>query len=149
MRTARQAEKAGRLAWIYEDTANQKPGGKGVASKFKSAWKLTTGEQGLLSALIAWREDESHRLDRPRSWILPDKVMVALARRAPAHIAQLKQIEGLPEAIIRKRGQRLIELLADARSRKTTAYFGQPLLAAWNGIGWPRWHRVLKPSQRN
>lgn len=41
--------------------------------------------------------------------------MVALSRRAPDHIAQLKQIEGLPEAIIRKRGQRLIELLAEAR----------------------------------
>ena len=111
-----QSEEAGRLAWIYEDTGNQKPGGKGVATKFKSAWKLSTGEQALLNALIVWREDESHRLDRPRSWILPDKVMVSLARRAPDHIAQLKHIEGLPEAIIRKRGQRLIEVLAEARS---------------------------------
>ena len=111
-----QAEEAGRLAWIYEDTANQKPGGKGVASKFKSAWKLNTGEQALLNALIVWREDESHRSDRPRSWILPDKVMVALAKRAPDHIAQLKQIDGLPEAVIRKRGQRLIEVLAKASS---------------------------------
>ena len=113
-----QAEKAGRLAWIYEDTANQKPGGKGVASKFKSAWKLNTDEQALLDALIVWREDESHQLDRPRSWILPDKVMMALARRAPDHIAQLRQIDGLPEAIIRKRGQRLIDLLAEARSNE-------------------------------
>ena len=111
-----QSEEAGRLAWIYEDTGNQKPGGKGVATKFKSAWKLSTGEQALLNALIVWREDESHRLDRPRSWILPDKVMVALARRAPDHIAQLKHIEGLPEAIIRKRGQRLIDVLTEARS---------------------------------
>ena len=137
------------MAWIYEDTANQKPGGKGVASKFKSAWKLSTGEQGLLNALIVWREDESHRLDRPRSWILPDKVMVALSRRAPDHIAQLKQIEGLPEAIIRKRGQRLIECSQRREAAKTTACFGQPLLAALNEIGWPRWHRALKRSQRN
>ncbi len=110
-----QAEEAGRLGWIYEDTANQRPGGKGVASKFKSAWKLNITEQALLNALIVWREDESQRLDRPRSWILPDKVMVALAKRAPDHIAQLKQIEGLPEAIIRKRGQRLIEVLVRAK----------------------------------
>lgn len=111
-----QAEEAGRLGWIFEDTANQKPGGKGVASKFKSAWKLNTAEQSSLHALIIWREGESHRLDRPRSWILPDKVMVALARRAPDHIAQLKQIDGLGEAIIRKRGQRLIDVLAEARA---------------------------------
>ena len=109
-----QAEEVGRLEWIYEDTGNQKPGGKGVESKFKSAWKLSTGEQALLQALIVWREEESQRSDRPRSWILPDKVMVALAKRAPDHIAQLKQIDGLQDAIIRKRGQRLIDVLAEA-----------------------------------
>lgn len=116
-----QADESGRLAWIYEDTSNQKPGGKGVASKFKSAWKLNTAEQALLSALIVWREDESQRLDRPRSWILPDKVMVALARRAPDHIAQLKQIEGLQEAIIRKRGHRLIEVIAESKDQGNTS----------------------------
>lgn len=109
-----EAEDVGRLEWIYEDTGNQKPGGKGVESKFKSAWKLSTHEQALLHALIVWREAESQRLDRPRSWILPDKVMVALARLAPGHVAQLRQVDGLQEAIIRKRGQRLIDVLAEA-----------------------------------
>ena len=40
--------------------------------------------------------------------------MVALARRAPGHVAQLRQVDGLQEAIIRKRGQRLIDVLAEA-----------------------------------
>jgi ribonuclease D len=115
-----EAEASGRLAWVYEDTANQKPGGRGVASKFKSAWKLSTSEQAILSALIAWREAEAQRLDRPRSWILPDKVMVALARRAPDHASQLKQIEGLQEAVIRKRGEKLISIILESLSGSTT-----------------------------
>lgn len=109
-----EAEARQRLGWIYEDTANQKPGGKGVASKFKSAWKLSVREQSILAALIAWREGQSQRSDRPRSWVLPDKVMVSLARRAPSHISQLKNIEGLQEAVIRKRGEKLIDIIADA-----------------------------------
>lgn len=120
-----EAESSERLRWVYEDTSNQKPGGKGVASKFKSAWKLSTREQATLAALIDWREGESRRVDKPRSWVLPDKVMVSLARRAPDHIAQLKQIEGLQEAVIRKRGERLMEVIVSATSAVT------------NNVVWP------------
>lgn len=116
-----EAKERQRLAWIYEDTANQRPGGKGVASKFKSAWKLSTREQSILAALIAWREEQSQRLDRPRSWILPDKVMVSLARQAPDHISQLKTIDGLQEAVIRKRGEKLIAITSDASHTGATA----------------------------
>ena len=61
--------------------------------------------------------------------------MVALATRTPAHIAQLKQIDGLPEAIIRKSGQRLIDVLAGAREVQNESVIWQRLLAVLNGIG--------------
>lgn len=114
-----EAKSSLRLGWVYEDTSNQKPGGKGVGSKFKSAWKLSTREQAILAGLIEWREGESRRVDKPRSWILPDKVLVSLARRAPDHIAQLKQIEGLQEAVIRKRGERMIEVILSVTGAET------------------------------
>ena len=121
-----EAEDVGRLSWVYEDTAHQKPGGKGVASKFKSAWKLGTREQAILAALIIWREGESRRLDRPRSWILPDKIMVSMAKRAPDHISQLKNIDGFHESIIRKRGQRLIEVIAEASGSEVSNVIWAP-----------------------
>ena len=70
-------------------------------------------EQAILHRLIYWREEEARRLDRPRSWVIPDKVMVSLAKRQPSHMAQLSTVDGLHDAIIRKRGKRILEVIAD------------------------------------
>jgi ribonuclease D len=70
-------------------------------------------EQAILHRLIDWREEEARRLDRPRSWVVPDKVLVSLAKRQPSHIAQLSTVDGLHDAIIRKRGKRILEVIAN------------------------------------
>ena len=103
-----------RLSWVLEDTARLKLGGRGPAAKFKSAWKMSLREQAILSRLIDWREDEARRLDRPRSWVVPDKVLVTLAKRQPMHLAQLSSVDGLHDAIIRKRGKRIVEVVSGA-----------------------------------
>jgi ribonuclease D len=101
-----------RLAWVLEDTARLTLGGRGPAAKFKSAWKMKPREQVILHRLIDWREEEARRLDRPRSWVIPDKVMVSLAKRQPSHMAQLSSVDGLHDAIIRKRGKRILEIIS-------------------------------------
>tara|TARA_B100000497_G_scaffold125524_1_gene162156 strand:+ start:159 stop:1274 length:1116 start_codon:yes stop_codon:yes gene_type:complete len=111
----------GRLDWLFEDTQALKIGGKGPSAKFKSAWKLSPKEQGVLQALIDWREGEARRLDRPRSWILPDAVMTLLARKAPRHIAELTQIEGLHDAVIRKRGIAILSVIENTYSAAPSA----------------------------
>jgi len=105
-------EESQRLAWVLEDTARLTLGGRGPAAKFKSAWKMKPREQVILHRLIDWREEEARRLDRPRSWVIPDKVMVSLAKRQPSHMAQLSSIDGLHDAIIRKRGKRILEVIS-------------------------------------
>ena len=107
-------EESQRLAWVLEDTARLALGGRGPAAKFKAAWKMKPREQVILYRLIDWREDEARRLDRPRSWVIPDKVMVSLAKRQPSHMAQLSTVDGLHDAIIRKRGKRILEVISDA-----------------------------------
>ena len=69
--------------------------------------------------LIDWREEEARRLDRPRSWVVPDKVMVSLAKRQPAHMAQLSTVDGLHDAIIRKRGRRILEVISNASNAQS------------------------------
>ena len=101
-----------RLSWVVEDTARLTVGGRGPAAKFKSAWKMKPSEQVTLHRLIDWREEEARRLDRPRSWVIPDKVMVSLAKRQPLHMAQLSSVDGLHDAIIRKRGKRILEVIS-------------------------------------
>ena len=107
-------EETQRLAWVLEDTARLTLGGRGPAAKFKSAWKMKPREQVILHRLIDWREEEARRLDRPRSWVIPDKVMVSLAKRQPSHMAQLSTVDGLHDAVIRKRGKRILEVISHA-----------------------------------
>ena len=118
-----------RLSWVLEDTARLKLGGRGPAAKFKSAWKMSLREQALLSRLIDWREEEARRLDRPRSWVVPDKVLVTLAKRQPMHLAQLSSVDGLHDAIIRKRGKRIVEVVSGAIDNQTPhqAFWQSPL----------------------
>ena len=108
-----------RLAWVLEDTTRLTLGGRGPAAKFRSAWKLKPREQVILHQLIDWREEEARRLDRPRSWVIPDKVMVSLAKRQPLHMAQLSTIDGLHDAIIRKRGKRILEVISNASDHRS------------------------------
>ena len=108
-----------RLIWVLEDTARLILGGRGPAAKFRSAWKMKPRQQVILHRLIEWREEEARRLDRPRSWVIPDKVMVSLAKRQPLHIAQLTSVDGLHDAIIRKRGKRILEVISDASDDKS------------------------------
>ena len=108
-----------RLSWVLEDTARLKLGGRGPAAKFKSAWKMSLREQAILSRLIDWREEEARRLDRPRSWVVPDKVLVTLAKHQPMHLAQLSSVDGLHDAIIRKRGKRIVEVVSSAIDNQT------------------------------
>ena len=77
-------------------------------------YKRQPCEQAILHRLIDWREEEARRLDRPRSWVIPDKVMVSLAKHQPSHMAQLSTVDGLHDAIIRKRGKRILEVIANA-----------------------------------
>jgi ribonuclease D len=118
-----------RLSWVLEDTARLKLGGRGPAAKFKSAWKMSLREQAILSRLIDWREEEARRLDRPRSWVVPDKVLVTLAKRQPMHLAQLSSVDGLHDAIIRKRGKRIVEVVSSAIDNQTPhqAFWQSPL----------------------
>ena len=112
-------EESQRLAWVMNDTARLTLGGRGPAAKFKSAWKMKPREQAILHRLIDWREEEARRLDRPRSWVIPDKVMVSLAKRQPSHMAQLSTVDGLHDAIVRKRGNRILDVIANASDDKS------------------------------
>ena len=57
--------------------------------------------------------------------MIPDKVMVSLAKRQPSHMAQLSTVDGLHDAIIRKRGKRILEVISNASDDQSE------LPAAW------------------
>ena len=106
------ADEMGRKAWILEEGARMTPGGKAPVSKFKTAYRLPLQQQAVLAAVVNWRETEARQLDRPRSWILNDKLVMALAQAMPASINDLHRIEGMPAGFVRRAGETLLAQIA-------------------------------------
>ena len=109
------AGQRGILPWILEESAAMTTGGRGPLAKFKSAWKLNPPQLAVLLALIEWRESEARRRDRPRNWILHDKVIQEVSRRLPQSMPQLAEIAGMPSGVLRRHGKQLLACIDDAR----------------------------------
>ena len=114
------AEAAGKLPWILEEgeVACAGAGSRNPAYylRVKSAWKLAPRQLAALERLCAWREDEAARRDKPRSWILDDKLCLAIAQVMPADTAALAAVGELPPAVLRRCGAALLGCIAAARA---------------------------------
>ena len=80
-------ERLGRLPWVLEDGATAvadaaKPPAPSHL-KVKSAWKLKPRQLAVLVMLCEWRDERARRLDKPRSWIIDDRVCLQLAQHRP------------------------------------------------------------------
>jgi len=127
----------GRLDWVLEEGARLKPGGKPPISKFKTAYRLPPEQQRVLTALVSWREQEAHDRDRPRSWILNDKIVMAAARAVPRSVRELAAVEDMPQGLVRRAGEGLVERIvsaADDASLQTTVAITQPLSGEQRGL---------------
>ena len=111
------AEACGHLPWILEESGGMVTGGRGPLAKFKSAWKLSPQQLAVLLDLIDWRESQARRRDRPRNWILHDKVIQDIAKKIPTSMPQLADSEGMPAGVLRREGKQLVALIAAACER--------------------------------
>jgi len=89
----------------------------------QTTWKKIKGRQRLkgvqlavLQAVSGWREEQAIRANRPRRWIIKDDVLLELARRQPTDHKALQRIRGLEEGIIKRNGDRLLKLIAQAKA---------------------------------
>ena len=114
------AEAAGRLDWVLEDgaaaTAAAGAPPEPTWHKVKSAWKLPPRQLAVLQGVCEWRDSRARELDKPRSWILPDKLCLALAQRCPGSEEQLRKIPEMPHAVVRRQGSVLLDVIARAQS---------------------------------
>jgi len=75
---------------------------------------LPVAVQRRARALAAWRERRAQRIDRPRQWVLSDKLLLLIAQANPRDPQALARIPDLPPAIARRQGQQIIAALAAA-----------------------------------
>ena len=111
------AEASGYLSWILEESAAMVTGGRGPLAKFKSAWKLNSQQLAVLLDLIDWRESKARDRNRPRNWILHDKVILDLAKRIPTSMPQLAAADSMPAGVVRREGKQLMTLIESASER--------------------------------
>jgi ribonuclease D len=115
-------EAKGRSAWAHEETAAYANPAlyrtdPAVAwRRLKGLGRMKPPEQAAARALAEWRERRAIESDKPRGWILADETLLAMATLAPDTLEALEKIRTLPPAVVRKRGEELLQLLAAARS---------------------------------
>lgn len=116
----RRAAAMGREAWVREEHERRYGPHARFVSEPDEAWRrvkghgrLTPRDRAVLAAVAGWREREARRRDKPVGWLVPDRVLVELARRRPADRAALEGERGLPSGI---RGADADGLLAAIRA---------------------------------
>lgn len=111
-------DRLGRTTWILEDGANAVAEAAAPPApthlKVKTAWKLKPRQLAALQMLCDWRDERAMKLDKPRNWILNDKVCLAVAQRMPANLDQLRGVPDMPQAVVRKQGEVILDIVGSA-----------------------------------
>lgn len=89
--------------------------------KLRGGWTLSRQQQGVLRDLVRWREHESRHRDRPRGRVVADPLLIAIAQKLPKSVRELSSIQGVPSAVVRRYGDKIIKLVADAASADNSA----------------------------
>jgi len=109
-----QLEARGRLTWAEEEFALlhdlhwSPPNGEPGYLRLKGAKALKGRELAILRELHGWRESEAQRSDRATFRILNNEPMLAMARKPPADMAELKAIPGISADQAERRGRDIL-----------------------------------------
>lgn len=106
-----QVTERNRVSWVLEEGARAETGGRGPLAKFKTAWKLSAGQQDVLVNLVHWREEEARKRDKPRSWIMADKTLSSLVQNKPTSTRELARIDGVSQGLVRRAGDVLVDII--------------------------------------
>lgn len=94
--------------------------------RIRGGWALTMQQQVVLKKLVAWREQTSRQLDRPRGRVLADPLLISVAERLPKTLNELADIQGVPGGAVRRYGEELLTLIKEGISADTSGH--QPIM---------------------
>jgi len=109
-----QLESRGRLSWAEEEFALlhdlhwSPPDGEPGYLRLKGARALKGRELAILRELHQWREGVAQRSDRATFRILNNEPMLAMARKPPTDMAELKAIPGISGDQAERRGRDIL-----------------------------------------
>lgn len=117
---AERLDKLNRLHWADEDSAmllepalyDIDP--QAAIKRLKGARNMRGRKRSAAARLAAWREREALRANRPRQWIARDSALLEIAFSLPTTKRQLEAIDDLPSGLVKRSGQRLIDVVAES-----------------------------------
>ncbi|MCD6726026.1 MAG: HRDC domain-containing protein [Solirubrobacteraceae bacterium] len=107
----------GRLAWAQEECRGLEESSDErsidlVFGRLPRVNSLGGEQRAVAHALAQWREDAAAQEDRPVQQVLSDAGLVEIAKRRPRDLDRLRQIRGLHEGTVRRRGNAILDEVA-------------------------------------
>jgi ribonuclease D len=92
---------SGRLEWAHEECralerANDDRPPEEQFARLPRVRRLSKRQRAVAITVVEWRQGLAQEIDRPPSSILPDHVLVEVARRQPASRQGLEEVRGMP-----------------------------------------------------
>ena len=119
-RLRRDLESLGRLSWAVEDsaalldTSRFEEDAETAYLRVKGAGRLDRRQLAVLRTLAAWREREARRRDLPRSFVLKEDLLLALAARRPKEAEDLRRLPALDPRQASRDGAVWLPLIEEA-----------------------------------
>jgi ribonuclease D len=121
----------GRLEWAREEClpvqeSRDERSAEKAYNRLPKLARLDAKARAGAHRLCEWRDAIAREADRPPPSVLPDQVLVELAKRAPENRAGLENIRGLPQQTLHRRGDELLAEIAAGRAEVPPAAPPQP-----------------------
>lgn len=107
---------SGRLEWAREEcraleaATDDRPPDETFA-RLPRVRRLGKKQRSVALALVEWRQELAGEIDRPPSSILPDHVLVEMARRQPDSRKALEEVRGMPGQTIQRWQRELLDAI--------------------------------------
>ncbi len=113
----------GRLEWAREEcrlveASRDERTPERAYERLPKLGRLDERGRAIARRLCDWRDGVAREMDRPPSFVVPDQVVVELARRAPKDRGALENIRGLPQQTLHRRGAELVQEIARGRGEQ-------------------------------
>ncbi|MBT5105348.1 ribonuclease D [Porticoccaceae bacterium] len=102
--------------------------------RVKGAWRLDALSLAVLKRLCEWREQAARALDKPRSHIVKDNVLLELANNKPTHMSQLHQIDDWYSRSVKRFGEQVLQEIANVDHNDLPDELPQPLSRAVSDV---------------
>ena len=114
---AEDLDKTGHRAWFDEEmqglsnTSVHAINEKNAWQRINALKQMTGRPLAAAKALAGWRESRAQARNKPRSWILAEKVLIQIAHALPETLNELAAIEDISDGFVKHQGQRILSII--------------------------------------